>query len=203
MKILLATIITVGTTSACFGQGFVDFHNTQNTRISTNGFLQAAAPVGTWYYALLVAPSNQNTIGTNDGSFMGWTFVTLGTNTTTAGRMSGNTTTDGLGVQVPGYSSLATVDFAVVGWSANLGTDFNTVRAGFHGFDNYGTWNTSPFLGAGWFGISTVAQDIPLAPDGGPYNTVFGSASRRPRSRPLFLGRNQVSEPHRQWWCFR
>src|SRR5882672_3220007 len=123
MKKLLTLAAVLGTASLSFGQGFVGFNNTLNSRTSTNGTLSGAAAVGTWYYALLVAPSTQNTIGSSDGSFAGWTFVGMGTNTALAGRMSGNSHTDGNAIQVPGFSGTATADFAVIGWSANIGSD--------------------------------------------------------------------------------
>jgi len=185
MKKLLTLAAVLGTASLSFGQGFVAFNNTLASRISTNGSGGTAlvgGPAGTWYYALLVAPTTQTTIGTNDGSFSGWTFVGLGTNTTLAGRLSGNSWTDSSAVQVPGYPGTATADFAVVGWSANIGSDFAAARAGFHGFNQNGSWSISDASKPGgssgtWFGISSVATGIPLAPDGGPYNYFFGPAS--------------------------
>jgi len=168
MKKILTLAAVLGTASLSFGQGFVGFNNTLNSRVSTNGTLQAAAPVGSWYYALLVAPSTQNTIGNSDGSFSGWTYVGMGTNTAAAGRMSGNSWTDGAAIQVPGFSGTATADFAIVGWSANLGTSFATVAGGFRGYGNNAAWASG-----GWLGISSVGDNIPLANDGGPYNLVW------------------------------
>jgi len=189
MKTPFIALALTLTLAPCFGQGYVGFNNTTTTRISTNGILQSAAPVGSWYYALLVAPSTQNTIDrTSPHAFDPWTFVGLGTNTASAGRLRGNTTTDGSGIQVPGFGSTASCDFVVVGWSANIGSDWNTIRAGYMGYDDDGvnsgyggTWAiVDPSKPGGssyiWFGVSAVAQDIPLAPLGGPYNAVFGSA---------------------------
>jgi hypothetical protein len=187
---LIATLTFALSLLPCFSQGYIGFNNTFNTRISTGGVLQAAAPVGSWYYALLVAPSTQNTIdNTTSHAFDAWTFVGLGTNTGVAGRLSGNTTTDGMGIQVPGFGTTAACDFVVVGWSANIGSDWNTIRAGYMGYyddgvnSGYGgTWAiVDPSKPGGssyiWFGVSSVAQDIPLAPIGGAYNSVFGSAA--------------------------
>ncbi|HSU56032.1 MAG TPA: hypothetical protein VLT36_18390 [Candidatus Dormibacteraeota bacterium] len=76
---------------------------------------------------MLVAPSSQNTI---DNSLAGWTFVGYGTNTSIAGRMSGNNSTDSSAVQVAGFSGTSTADFAVVGWSSSLaGADWAAVVA--------------------------------------------------------------------------
>jgi hypothetical protein len=171
MKKILTLAALLGTASMSFGQGYVGFNNASTTRVSTNGTLQAAAPAGTWYYALLVAPSTQNTI---DSSFTGWTFVGYGTNTALAGRMTGNSSPDSSAVQVAGFGPTATADFAVIGWSASIGADWTAVRAWW----NNGQHDTGAGAGqAGWFGISSVANDIPLAPSGGPYNGVFGSSA--------------------------
>src|SRR5205823_5356523 len=115
--------------------------------------------------------------------FTGWTFVGPGTNTTIAsGRMSGNTSTD-LSIEVPGYASTAIADFVVVGWSANVGRDWNTVRAEWAAYGYEGPWTVvDPTRPGGnfrvyfrvYFGVSSVAQDVQLAPPGGPYNSVFG-----------------------------
>jgi hypothetical protein len=164
MKKVLTLAAVLGTAAASFGQGYVAFNNTTTTRVSTNGTLQAAAPVGTWFYALLVAPSTQNTLS---NSLAGWTYVGTGQNTASAGRMTGNNSPDGFAIQVNGYGTTATADFAVVGWNASLG-DWNAFRAW------YGNGTPS---GPGWVGLSAVANDIPLAPSGGPYNNVFGAAA--------------------------
>src|SRR5437868_4572361 len=96
-------------------QGYVSFANTTTTKISTNGIAMASAPVGTWYYALFRAPSTKNTINTSlDPLSDGWTLVAIGTNTTTPGRLSGNTSTDGAAVTP---SAPVTNDYAVAGWS--------------------------------------------------------------------------------------
>jgi hypothetical protein len=180
MKTIIQLVLLLSTVASTFAQGYVDFHNLSTTRISTEGVLQAATPIGNWYYALLVAPSTQNTVDST--TFAGWTFAAYGTNTGSAGRMSGNTTTDGLGVQIPGFSSTDTADFLVVGWSSNIGTDWNTVRAGWHGVGQNVTWTVVDGSGPGgyntaYFGWSLVANDIPLAPSTGPFNSVFGLAS--------------------------
>jgi len=179
MKKLLTLAALLGTAAMSFGQGYVAFNNASTTRVSTNGTLQAAAPVGTWYYALLVAPTTQNTF---DGSFAGWSYVGTGTNTALAGRMSGNSSSDAAAVQVAGFGTTATADFLLVGWSANIGADWNAVRAGWTGSYSSGNWTVTNPSGPGgssgaWFAVSSVANDIPLAPAGGPYNGVWGSSA--------------------------
>jgi hypothetical protein len=182
MKKLLTLAAVLGTTAVSFGQGYVDFHNLSTTRVSNGAALQANSAVGSYYYALLVAPTTQNTISSSDGSFAGWTFAAYGTNANSAGRLSGNSADAGGSVQIAGFSATSTGDFAIVGWSANIGSDWNTVRAGFHGFGSAGSWTVTDASMPGgsssaWFGVSVVANDIALAPFGGPYNSVFGPSS--------------------------
>jgi hypothetical protein len=163
--------------SAGFSQGYVNFANALTTSFSTNSHPGgptgvAAAPPGTYYFELLVAPSTQNTI---NGPLTGWTDTgVLGTNTGLAGRMIGFTSTDGIGCQIPGYGVTATADFAVLGWSATIGTTFSQALA---------VWNNgNPAANAGvtfpaFIGLSTVANDVALAPEGGPYSNIWGPAS--------------------------
>jgi hypothetical protein len=181
MKKLLTLAAVLGTASVSFGQGYVSFANSVSSRISNSGALQGATPAGGYYYALLVAPSTQNTIGSADGSFAGWSLVTVGQNTGTAGRLSGNNADNNTAVQVT-QSIGTTADFAIVGWSGNIGSDWNAVRAGFHGYAANGSWAiTDPTKPGGttgaWFGVSAVANDIILQPLGSIYNSVFGAAS--------------------------
>jgi hypothetical protein len=157
--------------SVGLSQGYVAFANTTASRFSTNSLyggvpaIAAAAPVGSYYFELLVAPTSQTTI---NGSLTGWTDTgVMGTNTTLAGRMAGATYSDGLGVQIPGYGPTATANFAVLGWSANAGTTFSQALA---------VWNNgNPFFP--FMGLSTVAINVPLSPAGGVYTDVWGPAS--------------------------
>jgi len=133
MKKLLTTITLLGTSAFGWGQGYVSFQNTSTTLISTNGvplgltFASTVAGNPTYYYALLVAPTWQNTI---DNSLAGWAFVGYGTNTSLARRMSGNSSTDSSAVQVAGFSGTSTADFAIVGWSSSVtGADYAAATA--------------------------------------------------------------------------
>jgi hypothetical protein len=179
---LISTSVVLAST-ATFGQGYITFANTLSTRVSVNGVIQAPSPVGSWYYALLVAPSTQNTIDTTD--FGGWTYVALATNTGTAGRMSGNNVDSGFAVQINGGTFTGaggTADFAVVGWSGNIGSDWSSVQAGWHGYGMNATWTiVDPSKPGGfsnaYFVISPVAQDIVLQPLVASYNGIFGPAS--------------------------
>jgi len=193
MKKLLTLAALIGTASLSFGQGYVGFANTSTTRVSTNGTALnppqgtglSANVAGSYYFALLVAPSTQNTV---DNSLTGWTFVGGGTNTATLGRMNGNSFTDSSAVQVAGFGTTATADFVVVGWSANLGPDFTALK----------TWwnNGSPTpTSTTYFAISAVANDILLAPSGGPYNNVWGPTVSGQIPGMTLIGYNPVPEP--------
>lgn len=166
MKKRLALAVLLGIASMSFGQGYVSFANTSTTRVSNDGLLQAAAPVGSYYYELIVAPQGTLSVPNN---LSGWTGVALGTNTAIAGRMFGNNVDSSAAVQVAGYAPGTTAAFAVVGWSANLGSTYADVLAWWNG--GYGSYVPSyPAL----FGISAVAPAVGLAPFGDPYNNVWG-----------------------------
>ncbi|PWU12480.1 MAG: hypothetical protein C5B50_21315 [Verrucomicrobia bacterium] len=210
-KLLLSICLLAGLTSPGFAQsGYVLFAATTQV-IKTNALLTAGyaaayngSPISTapgpgvsWYYELLVAPTSQTTI---DSSLSGWAAICEGTNISIAGRMFGTDSPDGQAALVPGYTSTATANFAVVAWSSNLGSDWNSVFAGrptslVSGVGTYGhaSWgNTTAPAPAGWdpnyaskldafnagpgawYGISAVAT-LALAPNGGPYNFVFGT----------------------------
>jgi hypothetical protein len=186
MKGLVTIAALVGAANLSCGQGYIQFNNYSGSRFSTNtpnnvpgnGFLPAAAaPVGSYYFALFAAPSTQNTISTMlDPTLNGWTYVAIGTNTSSAGRLDGNNSDLGTGVDVPGFASGTTADFAVAGWSSNLGSSWAQAQA---------WWNnglcSGPVVGNGpygWFGInSTVGNDFYITTFGGPYNNPFSTGS--------------------------
>jgi hypothetical protein len=174
MKKLIALAALIGATSLSFGQGYVAFNNSSTTKVSTLGSaatpttgiaVMAAPATATYYFELMVAPTTTTTISAS--TLGNWTAVALGQNSG-SGRMipSASYSTDSSSVSVAGYSSAATADFAVVGWSASLGTSYAAALAA----DAAGTTQ-------GYFGISAVALDIPLAALGGPYNSVWGPAT--------------------------
>jgi hypothetical protein len=137
----------------------------------------AAAPVGTYYFALFAAPSTQNTISTlNDPTLNGWTYVAIGTNTAQAGRLDGNNFEfNGVNynaVACPGFAAGTTADFAVAGWSASIGTSWAQAQAWW----NSGNGNLGGF--PAYFGINpNVANDVLLMTAPGPYNIVFGNTA--------------------------
>ena len=102
----------------------------------------------------------------------------------TIGRVNGSNASDGTSGTGPlpsGYGPGAFADFAIVAWSANLGSDWNAVYAGrptalVSGVGNSGraTWSVTGGLDGGWYAISTVANDTAIVALAGNYNNVFG-----------------------------
>ena len=70
MKKLLTLAAVLGTAATSFGQGYVSFANSVSSRVSNGGALQGSAAAGSYYYALLVAPSTQNTVATNSAKLL-------------------------------------------------------------------------------------------------------------------------------------
>jgi len=215
MKKLLTLTALLGAASLSFGQGYVGFTTGTTSRISTNnatatGFAGSydgaftstvPGPGQSWYYELLVAPTTQNTI---DATLSGWTPIFTGSNQASAGREAG--TSPGAntgGIAVPGTSSTDTRNFAVVGWSANLGSDYTAVFNGrpsnlVSGAGNIGSGASLSQLNApdapgytggnaqlqasmggpgAFYGISGIASAIPLAAVAGPYASVWGTSA--------------------------
>jgi hypothetical protein len=128
---------------------------------------------GQFYFELFAAASTQNTISsTSDPTLSGWTAVHIATNQPSGGRLYGNSEDGGNAAQIPGFAAGSTADFAVVGWSASIGTSWAEAQA---------WWNNGAHNGSsasGYFGINTsVGNDIGLANVGGPYNSIFGTVS--------------------------
>lgn len=173
MKKLLTLATLMGLASVAFGQGYVSFVNGTSTRISTDGVLQASAAAGTYLYALIDAP-----VGTalDANSLAGWTSVALGQSTGTAGRMNGNNADNSAAVQISNVAAGAFEAFAVVGWSANIGSTYQQALAFWNNGDP--THTSAVANGTvGLFGISAIAPNVQAAPFGGPYNGVFGSTA--------------------------
>jgi hypothetical protein len=188
----------LGAASLSHGQAYVSFKNTTATRVSINtvpGTLGLAGlPViengisGAYYFALLVGPTTQTTINmSTDPTLSGWTFTgVIGMNFSGqgGGQMNGNgsgnsaysySAFDAFSVPIGGYTAGQSANFAVVGWSANIGSTW----LGAQQFWNNGQAN-GPVPGGGtaaYFGISGIATDILLDPAGAAYNSVWGPAS--------------------------
>jgi hypothetical protein len=164
--------------STSFGQGIVDFENFNNSLIYTNSVHNGPAtglmsgPGGTYRFAILAAEPTTTTIDAtlDNGTALdagGWSFEDdTGTNTATPGLMNGNYTTDP-GIDIVGWGPGEAASFAVVGWSTNIGTTYAQAKA---------WWNNgNPSAGpSGWFGISSVAQDVLVGGSIFPVPTIFG-----------------------------
>ena len=139
MKKVVAILFLCVLTTGVFAQGLVNFGNGPTTQISYGhinaGFvaLPANSP-GLFYFALLTSPTANGPF-----SFSG----VYGTNSASAGRIAPYTTS------VPGWAPGATMFYEVAGWSANLGTTFDS------------TWLVGDFLNrSGFFGVSNAASGV-------------------------------------------
>ena len=127
--------------SAVFAQGLINFFNNASTLVSVEPPGVLPQWPGTFYFALLTAPTNSTT----------FTFANVyGTNQTPAGRFTG-----GANIAVTGWAAGATMQFEVVGWSSDLGTTFNPAwlttypASGFFGISGIGTGQAGGFNGVG------------------------------------------------------
>jgi hypothetical protein len=183
MKTVIAIALSIAAVCASHGQGTVNFSAgaSASTRIVTNNF--SGGPItgqisgaGNYYFALFVAPS---TTGTNyslsaslDPTLSGFTFFgAYGTNTAAPGRFTGNPTTDD--VAVPGYGAGTSADFVVVGWSANIGADWNSFRTWW----NNGSPSDTSHGSFVWAGHSFVAEGVQLGGGLIPPGTIFGAGT--------------------------
>jgi hypothetical protein len=175
MKKLLTVAGLLVSIGLSFGQGYVFFDNTVGTRISTNSLAGGPSAgttrtnIGSYYYALFVAPTTQTTV---DATFTGWTFTgNYGTNSSVTGRLKGNSLDSGTAVAIPNYSPGNQVNFVVLGWSANLGRDYQAVLGELAYYQSHGVVHGVNE----WIGWSSVATNLVLASFGGPYNFIFGT----------------------------
>lgn len=176
-KFLIAGGFFVATPFA-FAQGIVDFENFNNSLVSINSVHNGPAtglmsgPPGTFYFALMQGFTNATSIDAtlDNGTSLangGWIFSgNLAKNTSTSGLLNGNYTTDP-GVDIVGEGPGDLANFAVVGWSANIGTTYADAKA---------WWNNgNPNSGqSGWFSISSIAQDVLVGGGLYPVPTIFG-----------------------------
>jgi hypothetical protein len=158
---------TVGADSST--RGVVNFFNGPATLISAGPIGQEtsfSAPAGSYYFALLIAPSGT----TNPVSF---TFTGLyGTNQDVAGRFLG-----GVRVPVPGWAVGELAAYEVAGWSSKLGHEWKQ------------GWLAGNFEANGYFGLSDIGTGVagcpgfpcstdllPSWPIFGPYNALGGAS---------------------------
>jgi hypothetical protein len=179
LPIFVATGLLL-TASLSFAQGEVDFENFSNSLIYTNSVHNGPAtglmsgPVGSYEFALLAAFTNTTTIDATLGGGRaldngGWDVAYLyGYNTATPGLMNGNDLQSGPAAgPLAGWPSGDLANFAVVGWSANIGTSWGDALAWW----NNGNPNSGP---SGYFAISGIAQDVVVGGNPYPIPTIFG-----------------------------
>lgn len=151
MKTLLTTMaVLLVAASLSFGGGTVDFENFSNSLVYTNSVHNGPATgliTGdhAYYFALLQGFTNATSIDAtlDNGTTLaagGWLFSgNLATNTAPPGLLNGNYTTDP-GVDIAGEGPGDAANFAVVGWSANIGTTYADAKAWW----NNGNPNSGP-----------------------------------------------------------
>jgi len=187
MKKLLTIAALAGVASLTYGQGYIGVANGTASKVSAGGANTASSATAAYYFEVLIAPTTVTTINPDNPLSGGWTdsTVMLGNNTV-AGRVIGiNDNYDALGggSQVPsGFATTGTADFAVIGWAANLGPTLADALATWNGgglaTGNPGSNSAlTPGATSTYFGVSAVAVNIPGAPAGGPYNSIWGLAS--------------------------
>ena len=186
IALLAATGILLSVPSLSFGAviGEVDFENFSNSLIYVNS---GSGPVlmsgtagqmnpfqaGSYIFALFAAETKTTTIDATLGGGRsldngGWDWTgAYGVNTATPGLMNGNDNTDP-GTWIGGWGEGEAANFAVVGWSANIGDNLGEALAWWN------NGNPAASGTSGYFGISDIAQDVVVG--GGPYPvpTIFG-----------------------------
>jgi hypothetical protein len=152
MKKLAVTLCLSALALGAFAQGTVNFQNGVGLNISTNSTDLAGgtsgninAATGPYYFALFTASSTVNSMDANLQNLRSaaWSFTIYGTNTGTAGRMSG-----GAGVTVNGWNPGETNSYIVLGWSANLGNSWAQISTLINGM----TRSNNTFLVSGAVG---------------------------------------------------
>lgn len=188
MKKTIAMLVLGGAICSSFAQGTLTFNNAAATLISTNTVHGGPAtgttsPVlGSWYYALLTAPTTTTTYaGNNDPN---WTFRAIATNSAnaTGGRLVGGQPT------TVGIAGGSTLNFIIRGWSANLGATWSEVLNSLQ--TPAGIAGGSYYLGQSAIGLNAIFND----PAASPVNPAFGTGGGS--TVPGFtLDFTQVPEP--------
>jgi len=211
MKKVLLTALMGSLTVAAFGQGLIAVGNGSTTDFYTNsvgiGGGSAATPTaangGAFYYEVLTAPSTVTSLTGFDvaGALAGgWSDTSVtATNSGLAGRMN---STGGSAVGALDWPAATYQSFAILGWSANLGS-FASVLQDLSGASlNGGVWRGGGFGSASFTGNAFVGTTtVQVAEAGGgttPAFALFGSASSV-QGTPIETGTQlyivQVPEP--------
>ena len=139
-KTIIAIAVSVGIVGSTFAQGTVLFNNNNGTKVSTTDGITSTFAAGSFYYALFASTSQTMVngsaapvTGTNITSYAfdnaGWVFQSYGTNTATAGRFV-SSSSDALSQTSLTFAGGGSGGyFTVVGWSANIGTTWQSVQA--------------------------------------------------------------------------
>jgi hypothetical protein len=201
MKKLAVTLCLSALAVGAFAQGTVNFQNGIGLNISTNsGGTSGAITAGSgpYYFALLTASSTVTTVDANLQQLLSsaWSFGIYGSNTATAGRMSG-----GSGVSVPGWNPGETNSYIVVGWSAGLGASWAQVRSELTGAIRNGNSFQINGPGGGFLGASAVGFGTAGGPTSPlptlPWN-IFGTtatAGGTPVGGFTIFGTTPIPEP--------
>jgi hypothetical protein len=139
-KILITIAIATAAVVSTQAQGLVFFSSsTQNMSTNSATVGKTSGAAGSFYYALFVSPTATTVGGTQTGAIQGtngvyafndanWTYVALGTNSTTAGRFQATGQNADGSVTVTTVAGGAAAQFVVVGWSANLGSTLSALE---------------------------------------------------------------------------
>jgi hypothetical protein len=195
---------SVGLAATTFGQGIVLFNNSGGTKVSINSVVGGAATGTTaatadaYYYELFASTTQTSVNGstaaviptaTSAGTYAfdatGWAAEAAGASTASAGRFN-STAVDGSGNTILATVSggVSTTVYTVLGWSANIGTSYQSVEA----------FLTGSGPTSGWVGESVVSGFNPAGILGStPAPALFGGGS--PYIGGFTLGYYSVPEP--------
>jgi len=182
-KILVPLALLALAAVSARAQGLINFGNTSTTKISTNSIWDGAAAGVTetnsgqycfalYYSTTATSVSGQTTAIAGNSSVnyafndSAWTLAGYGTSTALAGHLLSASTNP---IAIPGVVGGTTLQFVVIGWSANIGTDVTAVQNWFGLGDP---------LTMGWIGQSVVSGPITLGGGGeDPTPPLFGGSS--------------------------
>jgi len=215
MKKIIASLALSGLSVGAFAQGYINWSGSSVSLIcQTNGTayssfvssVGAPAPSGTQgsmmvnnagnnaalgysgYYFELLTSASASTVPTATGGFSAWSDTGLGATSSTlaAGRLT--QTGSGASVSVNNWPVGATQSIILVGWSANLGTSWNTVLGELQNWQTAG----GAFSGANaaYFGVSTIGSGIQAVASTGSANQVIGAGAGEiynPSANPMQL----------------
>jgi hypothetical protein len=169
-KILVTIALAAVAVASVQAQGLVLFGNNNQSKVSTNSAVGGAATgvtaaaAGLYYYALFysttqtaVGGSTSGFAGTNSSyvfNSSGWTdSLLVGTNSgLTTGRFASSVNVDaGNNSTVNGLGTVATAQFVIIGWSANIGSNVVALAS---------FLANTPVGMTGWFGESAVSGAI-------------------------------------------